>query len=324
MKNKTKPVQNKKPKQPRRRFGLSRKRDIPERTALIGFGALIKSTFRTLRVYRVHFLIILGLYVGLTMLFMGLAQHDYYQLYKESISEFGTEMAGYQIDTFTKIVSLFGVVISGGLTSALGEVPQLFLGTIIVLTWLVSIWLLRQLLAGNTVRVRDGLYNAAAPLISTILVGLFMIVQSIPAMIGLLIFSAATQGSIINGLAAMAVSIGALLLVLASLYWLTSSVFALFVVTLPGSYPIASIRAANELVIGRRLPIMLRLLGLGLIVILIWTAVLVPVLLIDGMITVNWLPLVPVVVQVLGGFSVLFSVTYMYLLYREMINEPVS
>jgi len=300
------------------------RRRVPKLSALPGYTKFTRQVFRALMTYRNHFFILLTLYVVLATLFVGLIQQDQYQYLNDVVTQFGPELFGGQIDVITKSIGLFGVTASGGLNAALSETQQVLLGLLYLVTWLVSIWMLRQLFAKNIVRVRDALYNACAPFISTLLVILLMAAQSIPAAVGILLFSIATQGSGVDSVVALLFGVGALLLILLSLYWLTSSVFALLIVTLPGTYPMAAIRAAGGVAIGRRLPLMIRLLWLGLVTLLIWAIVLIPVLLLDSWLNTTWIPFVPITIQILSGFSILFATTYIYMLYRGMIDEPVS
>jgi len=51
---------------------------------------------------------------------------------------------------------------------------------------------------------------------------------------------------------------------------ITSTFFALIIVTLPGMYPFRAIKAAGDLVVGRRLKILLRLIWMGVGVVLVW------------------------------------------------------
>jgi len=52
--------------------------------------------------------------------------------------------------------------ITGGLSSGLSEVQQVYAGILLLITWLTTIWLLRNVMAGQKVKLRDGLYNASA------------------------------------------------------------------------------------------------------------------------------------------------------------------
>jgi len=308
----------------RRADARARRRELREQSALPGYISFTTGVFQTLAKYWKPIAILLAMYVGLATLFVGLVQQDEYLTLSESIKEFGPELIGGQVDALTRTLGIFGVAVTGGLNETVSEVQQIFMGMVFILMWLVLIWLLRQLLAGNMVKVRDALYNGSTPLISTLLIVLLMIIQSIPAVLGVLIFSLATQGAVVAGVVGMLFAIGSLPLILLSLYWLTSSVFALLIVTLPGTYPMAAVRAAGNIVRGRRLPLMIRLLWLGIALMLMWAVVLVPVLLVDSWLSAGWFSPVPVTIQILSGFSLIFATTYIYLLYRGMINEPAS
>ena len=88
-------------------------------------------------------------------------------------------------------------------------------------------------------------------------------------------------------------------------------------------------RAAGDLVVGRRLRILLRLLWLALIIILTWAVVMIPIILFDAWLkgvfpAINWLPLVPVALLVLGTVSVVWAAGYIYLLYRRIVNDDAA
>ena len=65
------------------------------------------------------------------------------------------------------------------------------------------------------------------------------------------------------------------------LYWITSTIVALVVVALPGMYPMRAIRAAGDLVIGRRLRIMLRLIWALTYSSIIWCAVMITIVMLE-------------------------------------------
>jgi hypothetical protein len=107
-----------------------------------------------------------------------------------------------------------------------------------------------------------------------------------------------------------------------TLYWICSSFIALIIVALPGVYPFRAISAAGDLVVGRRLKLVLRLLFMMLPVILMWLIALVPAILIDGWLGLTWQPLVPIVVLFLTTLTLIWCATYIYLLYRKMVDDP--
>src|SRR5690606_2563192 len=153
---------------------------------------------------------------------------------------------------------------------------------IFLLTWLTTVWLLRNVLAGHKVKLRDGLYNAGSPIFATVVVIVFIAIQLIPVALALIGYSAALASGLLDGGAAtMLFWIGAALLVVLSLYWITSSLFALIIVTLPGMYPYQAIRTASDLMLGRRTKILFRWLWMALTVVVAWLVVMLPIILLD-------------------------------------------
>ncbi|NTW61502.1 hypothetical protein HGB24_02340, partial [Candidatus Saccharibacteria bacterium] len=217
--------------------------------------------------------------------------------------------------------------LSGGLSPSLSEAQQIYAGLIFIMGWLTIIWLLRNLIAGNKVRVRDGLYNSGSPILPTIMVTILMIFQALPLAIAIIAYGAAVSTGLLNGgVEAMLFWIFAALMAFLSIYWLTSTFFALIIVTLPGMYPYRAIRLASDLVIGRRLRIIYRLLWMIFILALVWAVVAIPIILLDEWLkglwpAIKWLPVVPVVLLILNVFSVIWGSTYIYLLYRKVVDD---
>ena len=59
---------------------------------------------------------------------------------------------------------------------------------------------------------------------------------------------------------------------------------------------------------------------MGFIVLLLWVFVLVPAILLADALPWKWLPVVPLVTQLLAGASILFAASYVYVLYRRMLD----
>jgi hypothetical protein len=185
-------------------------------------------------------------------------------------------------------------------------------------------------LAGNKVKVRDGLYNAGAPILPTVLVAILLIVQLLPFAIALIGYSAAASTGLLDGgVQAMLFWIAAGLLALLSLYWITSTIFALIIITLPGMYPFQAIKAAGDMVIGRRLRILLRFLWMALTVVVAWIVVMIPVIIFDSWVTSVWsatsgIPVVPVTILIMSSLTVIWVSSYVYLLYRKVIADDAG
>jgi hypothetical protein len=217
--------------------------------------------------------------------------------------------------------------LSGGINPAMSETQQLMSGLLVLLVWLTTVWLLRAFLAGHSPRLKDGFYNAGAPFIPTLLLGLVLILQLIPAGIAAIGVSAAIPtGLVSEGIESMLFWVVVFLLVLLSLYWVTSTLLALVVVTLPGMYPLRALKSAHELVVGRRPQIVLRIVWLLVITMVLWALVLIPIILLDAWLkgmwpVIDWLPVVPVALLIASTASVVWAASYVYLLYRKVVDD---
>lgn len=119
------------------------------------------------------------------------------------------------------------------------------------------------------------------------------------------------------------------LLAAVSLYWITSSLIALVVITLPGMYPLRAITVAGDLVVGRRIRILLRILWMLFTVLLGWAIVMVPVIMFDAWIkgvfsSIAGLPIIPSFLLVMGTVTVVWMASYIYLLYRRIVDDDVA
>ncbi len=300
-------------------FALTRRRDIPKPVKLPGYIAFTVSVAKTLWEFRRTFFALLGLYVVVSIVLIGISQQEEYRTLTGALSDVSQDGS---IDALTQIGGLFGATLLGSLNSSLTEVQQFYLVGVYVLTWLTVIWLLRQLTAGNLVKVRDGLYSAGSPLISSFLVISLMFLQVVPGALGVLLFAFAIQSGSAAGVVAMIFGVMAVLLIVLSLYWISSSLFALVIVTLPGTYPMTAIRGASEIALGKRTQLLRRLLWLVFVLLLLWVVVLFPALLIDYWVKVEWLPIVTIAIQIATGASLIYGSSYVFLLYRRMIDGP--
>jgi hypothetical protein len=201
---------------------------------------------------------------------------------------------------------------------------------IFLLTWLTTVWILRTLLSGGKPRLRDGIYNAGAPLLSTFIVGIVAVIQLLPvALAAAGVAAAVTSGLLDGGVEAMAFWGVVALLALLSLYWITSTLIALIVVTLPGMYPLEAVKIAGDLVIGRRLRILLRLVWLFIITALAWALIMVPIIMFDTWIkgvfpTLQNLPFVPLSMLIMSSLTVVWMASYIYLFYRKVVDDDAA
>lgn len=317
-------------RRPHRSFRRTLRRDYTRSLQLPGYWSFGSFVRKTLLQNKKIFLLLALTYAVITGIMVGIVSQDAYTALTETIKGTSGDIFSGNWGEIGKASLLFISTVSGGISNNLSDVQQVYAGLIVLLTWLTTVWLLRNILVGAKVKLRDGLYNASSPLLSTALVSTLLIAQLIPVALAVLGYSAATAtGLLAGGVESMLFWIAASLLTLLSLYWITSTFIALIVVTLPGMYPMQAIRTAGDLVIGRRIRILLRLLWMIVGVAITWVIVMIPVILFDTWIksiwlAIEWLPIVPVVLLVLSSLSVIWIASYIYLLYRRIVADDAA
>ncbi len=180
---------------------------------------------------------------------------------------------------------------------------------------LATIWLTREVMAGNKVKAREAFYKGTAPLVLFILTLGVIGLQLIPIAVGSWLYSTAIGQGIAISLPEKILWLTLFgLLALLSLYMIASSLFALLIVTLPNMTPINALRSARKLVLHRRSLVLRKILFLPLVLFICSALIMFPLLL--------WLTAVAewafFVLTMLGW---LLTIMYLYMLYRELLNE---
>lgn len=217
-----------------------------------------------------------------------------------------------QLGQLSASIALFGILLgSGGKPGS--ESGAAYQTIVILMVSLATIWALRQVLAGKKVSVRDAFYKGMYPLVPFVLVLLFLCVEFIPAVAGVFILSTVFGG----GLAATFIEQAlwaTLIFFLAtlSIYLISSTAFALYIVTLPDVRPMEAIKTARRLVKYRRWSIIRKLLFLPLAFLVIGAVVLLPLIMFVPAL-VMW------VFMILSMLALVFAHTYAYGLYKELL-----
>lgn len=267
---------------------------------------LLRQSVRTLWLYKKTLGGILLVYGLLQIILVqGILASDISEV-KEVIDE-SINGPGATLAVLTYMVGSFGQT-----ANAESSVYQSML---FVVCSLAFIWALRQLAADKTLRIRDAFYKGMYPLVPFILVLLVIGLQTIPALIGAWLYSTI----IVNGIAVLLVEqlfwlAVFLLFLLASAYMICSSLFALYIVTLPDVAPMRALRSARELVRHRRLSIARKFLVLGVILFLVVAGIMVPVIMVVA-------ALAPIAFYMLSVAIVGFLHTYVYTIYRELLID---
>lgn len=317
-------------RRPHRSFRLTNKRDYKRSLILPGYFSFTHSVWHEHMRNRKTFLLLALVYAVLSGLLVGITSQATYTTITDSLSQAGAGLLGGDATQLGNAASLLGSALTGGISQTLTPTQAVYASLIALLTWLTTVWLLRNFLAGNKVKLRDGLYNASAPILSTFLVVLVAILQLLPMGIAFIGFSAAqASGLLSGGVEAMLFWIAAILLVVLSMYWMTATFIALVVVTLPGMYPMRALSTAGDLVVGRRFRILLRILWLIGTIVVAWIVVMVPIVLIDtwlkGIIAaVDSVPVIPIALLIMGSLTIIWASSYVYLLYRKVVADDAK
>ncbi len=313
-----------------RSFQRTRRRDYVRTLALPGYISFSNSVFKTVWLYKKPLLTLLAIYVALYAVLVGLVSQDTYTTLTDSLKEVGADIwSGNWGAVGTAAIVLVSLA-SPEAASASGESAQIFAGLLYVMMWLSIIWYLRSRMAGHRVKVRDALYNSGAPLFATLIVVAFLAVQVLPIVLAIIGYTAASSSGLLNsGVAAMLcwAALGGLALL--SLYWIVSSFFALVIVTLPGTYPYKALKVAGDVVLGRRFRLVLRWSFMILVIVLVWVLVMVPLIALDMWLGSVWgwfksVPLIPVMMLVMSALTIIWSTTYIYLLYRKVVESAAE
>ena len=315
-------------RRPHRSFRRTYRRDYVRTLKLPGYWAFTAHVWRTLWDNKKIFLAVLVAYALITVSVVNLASESLYSEMRTTMNEATTDI----FKGFFGEVGKSGILLLSGVTGSFNESStssqsQTYMILAGLLLWLTTVWLLRAILAGAKPKMRDGLYNAGAPILPTILIGFVAVLQLLPVALVLYGYTAAIGSGLLDGgVEAMMFWSVAGILTMLSAYWMTSTFIALVVVTLPGMYPLQALRTAGDLVIGRRLRVLWRILWMLLITVIAWVAIGIPTVMIDGWVKsivpyFSSIPVVPVFLLVMGSVTLVWVAAYIYLLYRRIVED---
>ena len=311
---------------PHKSFKRSYREDYKRETNVPGVMHHIFASFGAIFKNWKLFLPLLIIAVLLDAVLVGIMDQANYKQYQEVLDETSLQVAGEDIGSFAKAgLLLVSTVSTGGLSGESSEAATVFGVLIFLMLWLVTIFLLRHLMAGHKVKLRDGLYNAMTPLISTLMVLIVAVIQCIPIFLLIVAYSAAVQTEFLaTPFYALVFFIFAAVMILLSAYLLSSSLIALIAVSAPGLYPMKALRTASDLMMGRRTKFIIRLVALILTIAIMWVVVMLPLILFDmWMKQFEWtagIPFVPICMATMTCFTAIYVTTYLYKYYRWMLD----
>ncbi len=286
------------------------RKEAGKRTPLKGSFSLTKSSVKTIKT---HWKILFGI------VFVYLILNIVFASGISSLSG-AVENIKFNLDSSDNGGSLgealngFGSLIAsaGTSSSSTGSTLQTIL---IILESLIIIWSLRHLMAGQKIRVKQAYYSATGPLIPFVLVLIVLFIQFLPLLVGTSVVSAILSAIFVGG-GGLATTIFIFFFALFAgwtFYMISSSLFAIYIVTLPDMEPRRALRSAKNLVKFRRWQIMRKLFFLPIVIFIAMAAVVVPLIIYATF-------LVAPVFFALSMFALLFAHTYLYTLYRNLLE----
>lgn len=272
---------------------------------------ILQKVFQTIRQRRFVFLDIAVVYAVLTIMFViGVGGVADVQTLKQEFSQGLSGSAGQLITGLSVFTALIVTPSDPSNTDTSGGVYQLIFALIISLA---TIWTVRQTVAGYKVGLRDAFYRGIYPLVPFVLVLLVVLLQTVPFLIGGYLYTTVTS----NGIAATTIEQvlwGALFFVLTlmSVYMLCSSLFALYIVTLPDMTPIKALRSARQLVRYRRGAVFRKLLFMLAFFLVVVLVIMLPI--------IWFVPIAaPWVLLAIGMVGLVVLHVYMYTLYKALL-----
>ena len=316
-------------RRPHRSFRQTRWRDYARSLRLPGYIAFTNIVNRTLLKQKRTFLLLVVVYAAIMIILGGITSQDVYGQISDLLNASSSELLNGGLNSLGQagllLVSTFATG-PGNLTTD----QQIYLGFALLLVWLTTVWMHREFMLGRKPKLRDGLYNSGAPVVSTITIVLILVLQLVPVgLVALMYAGLSSVGLVADGFGAMLFWVFAMVVTALVLYWVTSTVIALVVVTLPGMYPLQAMKASGDLVVGRRLRIAYRLAWGQLIVLLAWLIVFVPLILLDTWLKSIWspfekVPLLPIIAAFTSAATVVWLASYVYLLYRKVVDDDAK
>ena len=309
-----------------RSLRLTRRRDYSRKLSLPGYLLFTLQVNRIIKQNWKIFLPIVLIYSAIMMSVGLITSQETYDAVGGLVAESTNDLVG---NGFAKLGQAGLMVVSAFTIDplSLSASQQVYLIVSMLFAWLTTVWLLREILMKRHPRLRDGLYNAGAPILSTILVTLVLFVQLLPVGVMTLLYTGLESVDFMNsGFGRMLFSVLAIVVLAMVLYWVTSTIVALVVVTLPGMYPLRAIAIAGDLIVGRRLRVMYRLLWGAAYTFSVWLIVMMVMVLLERWMVSWWswlsnVPVVPIVGAVMVSWATVWLATYVYLLYRRIVDN---
>ena len=317
-----------KARRPHRSFKISKKIDYARTLEIGGYWNLLGFVFRLIRENKKIFrnLVLVSALAGIV--FIGLMDQNFVS----SLQAVVDTTNGGNFEGFFGEIGKAGLIMaatfnSGGLVQSPSEIQQMMFAIIVLFIWLATVQICRNILSEKkNLNLRDALYSCGAPIIPMTVISIVILMQLVPIFIATIVGAAAKTTSFLSSGIEQAVFFGAILLLFSlSAFWVIGSIFAMIIVTIPGTYPLQALKIAGNMVSQRRLAILKRILFLIFILALIWSIVIIPIIMLTNwLISINGflvnIPIVPISMLLMSCFSCVLSSVYIYVLYRRIVD----
>ena len=290
-------------------FRLHRTKRSQHVVKIPSFRVITKKSFRLLHANKKNifwFSVIFGLlYI---VLVRGFTSPINVEEIRDSFSDVLDDETSALVTNFT----VFSLLLKST-TSAGGEAASMYQAILVVLSVLALIWLFRQQQAGHKVTMKQAYYRGMYPLVPFLLVFVVIALQTLPATIGNFLFTTViSSGVAINTFEQAVWLLLYLSLLLLSFFMISSSLIALYIVTLPDMTPRIALKKAKELVEFRRFSLLRKVFALAVLIVLIFVGIVFPLIFVSSTIA-------QVVFFMLTVLMVPFATAYLFVLYRELL-----
>jgi hypothetical protein len=216
------------------------------------------------------------------------------------------------VDGVSANFALYAYLLTGGGENP-GDASSAYQVFFYLISSLAIVWALRQVMAGSAVRIRDSFYKGMYPLVPVVIVMSVMVLALLPLFLTAILYDflmdIGVAATILERvLWALVMVVGAA----ASLYFLASTVMALYIATLPDMTPMAAFRSARELVRGRRLSVIRKILFFPIVAAFVFSAIMLVVISLST-------AAAPWVFFGLSMVGLAIMHAYFYTLYRELL-----
>ena len=302
-----------------RSFRRSYKEDYRKPLHLPSITQQVVDSFRMIFKNFRLFLPLIIIAVVLDLLFVGVMSGSDYTKLADSVDESTAPVGKAGVILATTISSM-------GLSNGSAGATIVFQALVFIFVFLTTIFILRYLLAKKEIKLRDAMYNSMAPLVPTAVIMIMVAIECIPLLMLLIAYTAAVQTEFLNYPFYALLFLGfAVLMVLISGYLLSSSLIAFVAVSAPGMYPMTALNLVADLMRGKRINFVLRLVALIVVVVMLWILVMIPLIMLDAAMKNNGVladvPFIPICIMIMSGFTDVLVTTYLYLYYRWLLDN---